>query len=143
MIDGLDCLLGTEERCATFHDAQLISLRIDYESRELVSDWELCIGDPDAADESSREATRRGRLRLTGLSLWGIEPPHELLDGSRPWLASDGPLLDVNTDTARELAKLVPPGASALYLYFSDWNAFAYCCAEEGAFEWTDQRGDR
>jgi hypothetical protein len=55
----------------------------------------------------------------------------------------------VTTDVLRdpseppEPIRLVPPGVSAWYLYFSDWNAFAYCCAVDGAFEWTEQRGDR
>jgi hypothetical protein len=85
-----------------------------------------------------RERCRRGRLTLTGLSFWVTEPHPELLDGYMPWLVNYGPLLEADTAVARELSKLVPPGASAWYLYFSDWNAFAYCCAQDGRFEWVE-----
>jgi hypothetical protein len=70
------------------------------------------------------------------LSFWVVEPRGQILDGSMPWLTSDGPLLEAGTDLAKELSERVPPGASAWYLYFSDRNAFAYCCAERGAVTW-------
>ena len=133
---SLDTFLGPEEPCATFHDAELLSLRIDYERRELLSEWELCVGDPGAPSQAERERRRRGRLRFTGLCFWVVEPPQEPLDGTRPWLTSDGPLLDVRTESTKRLADLLPPGASGWYLFFSNWNAFAYCGAEVGIFEW-------
>jgi hypothetical protein len=136
MIDSIDDFLGTDEPCATFHDARLISAEINYEKGELVSDWDLCVGDPHSPDLAARQRTRRGRLRCGGLSFWVVEPRGQILDGSMPWLTSDGPLLEAGTDLAKELSERVPPGASAWYLYFSDRNAFAYCCAERGAVTW-------
>jgi hypothetical protein len=62
--------------------------------------------------------------------------PKGLLDGSPPWLTSAGPLLEAGTPLAKELSKRVPEGAAAWYFYFSDLNAFAYCSAKHGAFEW-------
>jgi len=138
MIDSFDRFLGAEEPCACFHDAMLVSLQIHYERRELISEWRLYVGDATDPDRDVRERMRCGRLRLTGLAFWVVEPHDELLDGRGPWLVSDGPLLDAGTDRARELSKLVPPGASAWYLYFSDWNAHAYCSAEGGTFEWIE-----
>jgi hypothetical protein len=134
---SLDAFLGEEEPCAGFHDARLVSLQINYEQRELLSEWEVCVGDPDAPGLAERERCRRGRLRFTGLCFWVVDPPNGLLDGSYlPWLTSDGPLSEAGTDTARRLAEILPSGASAWYLYFCDWNAFAYCGAESGVFEW-------
>jgi hypothetical protein len=137
MTNSIDDFLGRAEPCASFHDARLISVQINYEQRELVSDWELCVGDP-APESADRERTRRGRLRLSGVFFWVVEPHDQVLDGSMPWLTSDGPLLEAGTDLAKELAERVPRGAAAWYLYFSDWNAFAYCCAEGGAFAWVE-----
>jgi hypothetical protein len=138
MISTIDGFLGPEEACASFHDARLLSLQINYEKRELISEWELCVGDSEATERSDRERTRRGKLQLSGLSFWVVEPHGHLLIDSMPWLASDGPLLDAGTETSKELAKHVPSGASAWYMYFSDWNAFAYCCAEDGVFAWIE-----
>ena len=138
LANTIDSFLDNEEPCASFHDAGLISLNIDYERRELISEWQLCVGDPDAPEPADRERTRRGRLRFSGVFFWIVEPHQGLLDGTPPWLTNDGPLLDAGTPLAETLSKRVPPGAVAWYLYFSDWNAFAYCAAESGAFEWVD-----
>jgi hypothetical protein len=132
---SLDAFLGPDEPCATFHDAELVSLLIDYERRELLSEWLLCVGDSNAPSPAERERSRRGRLRFTGLRFWVLDPPGELHDGL-PWLTSDGPLSDAQTDTAMRLAALLPPGTHGWYLFFSDWNAFAYCGAKAGSFEW-------
>jgi len=111
---------------------------VHYERRELVSEWELCVGSPEARELADRERTRRGRLRFTGVFFWIVEPHEDLLDDSPPWLTNDGPLLDAGTPVAEALSKRVLSGATALYLYFSEWNAFAYCAAEGGAFDWLD-----
>jgi len=87
--------------------------QINYEQRELVSDWELCVGSPNAPELAARERTRRGRLRLIGLAFWVIEtlePQGNILGGYMPWVARDGPLLEAGTDLSRELSARVPPG---------------------------------
>jgi hypothetical protein len=133
----LGAFLGHEEPCATFHDAELLSLVINYERRDLVLEWVLSVGNPDSPSPAERERKRRGRLCFTGLCFWVLDPPGELLDESGlPWLTSDGALADAQTDTARRLAGLLPAGASGWYLFFSGSNAFAYCGAKAGAFEW-------
>ena len=130
---NLDDLLGTTEPHATFHDASLLALRIDYGSRDATLDWELFAGDPDT---SERKRTRRARLKLSGLVFWEVEPFHDA--GELPDLADDGPLTALNLPRAMELSRNIPPGALAWYLYFSNWNAFAYCCARTAEVEWPD-----
>jgi len=134
----LDDLLGPTEPFASFHDAALSVLHIDYEARSLVAEFELCVGDPDAADRTARERSRRGRLRLSGLILWAVEPPD--LTGPpavrRPWLTSDGPLDEAPTDAGKGLAGALASDIYCWYLYFSDLNAFAYCAAQDAQFEW-------
>lgn len=137
-LNGLDDLLGSDEPSATFHDARLISVAVDYAKRELLAEWELCVGDPDDSDASQHERRRRGQLRLRDLAFWVVEPPAcALQSGSRlPWLTADGPLLAARTETASRLAELVPNDCSSLYLFFSDWNAFAYFAAADLSFTW-------
>jgi hypothetical protein len=134
---GLDELLDDEEPHATFHDAQLVSLTIDYRTSELLSTWRICVGDPHAPDSAVRERCRDGLLTLQGLVFWVVEPPTELdLKGGLPWLTADGPLQECTTATGQSLARLLPAGAVGWYLYFSDWNAFAYCAATAAGFKW-------
>jgi hypothetical protein len=134
MGDLLDLLDGPEPH-ATFHDTDLLSLDIDYRTRELVAQWSLCVGDPGASGEPERERCREGRLRLRGLLFWVVEPPAEMIS-ELPWLTADGLLSEAPTPAGRELAKLLPAVAVGWYLFFSDWNAFAYAGAESAEFEW-------
>jgi hypothetical protein len=133
---GLDELLDDEEAHATFHDAELLSVSIDYRTRELISAWRLCVGDPEAP-KPARERLRDGRLTLQGLLFWVVEPPTEVdsKDGP-PWLTADGCLSAATTATGRALARLLPAGAAGWYLFFSDRNAYAYCGATAARFQW-------
>ncbi len=134
---GLDELLDDEERHATFHDAELLSVHVDYRTRELVAQWRLCVGDPDASEKPARERRRDGRLTLHGLLFWVVEPPTEVAaKDSLPWLTADGALSTSTTATGRSLAQLLPAGAVGWYLYFSDRNVFAYCGANAARFQW-------
>ena len=132
----LDELLGTEEPHASFHDASLLELPLDYRGRTASVLFDLYIGDPNATDEVERERTRAGLLELKGLIFWVQEPPDPGERAGCPWLASDGPLQDWPTETARTLAGQVPSEAWAWGLYFSDWNAPAYCAARNVVFRW-------
>ena len=138
-MQDLDHLLGADEPHASFHDASLFELRINYAMRTVSAVFELSVGNPDAVDATDRERRRIGALELAGLTFWAQEPP-DLRDPAwpdhRPWLTADGPLREVPTETAQRLARGLPPEAWAWYLYFSDWNAFAYCAAARAEFRW-------
>jgi len=92
---SLDALLHGE-RHATFHDAALLSIDVDYRARRLVANFEISVGDPDAQDQVTRERRRRGELVIEGLKVWALEPPGELTADTSGglWLTSDGPLAD-------------------------------------------------
>jgi hypothetical protein len=108
--NSLDGFLPQDEPGATFHDANLLSLLIDYGRKELPSEWSICVGDPDAAGLMERERRRRGRLRFKGLYFWVVEPPENLEDKSRvAWLTSNGPLSDAKTDSATGLRPFYCP----------------------------------
>src|SRR4026208_1210266 len=118
---SLDELLGRDEPHATFHDAELLSIAIDYDANKLVAMWRLYVGDPLASDAGARERTRDGQLILCGLAFWVTEPPSEVHSGP-PWLTADGPLSDSPNASGRDLTQVVPAGGVGWYLYFSDSN---------------------
>jgi hypothetical protein len=133
----LDALLGPEEPHATFHDAELVAVRVDYQARELVAEWRVCVGNPDATAHAERERRRHGQLTLRGLVFWVMEPPGERRTISGPlWLTGDGPLSELENATATALVQQLPSDTMAWYLYFSDLNAFAYWAANSAGFQW-------
>ncbi len=136
-MNELQDLFDQQEPHATFHDASLLSVEVDYQTRELVALWSLFVGDSDASEERDRERQREGRLRLHGLLFWVVEPPNAPTskDGT-PWLTADGPLSQCPTAVGKGLVQEMPSGAVGWYLFFSDWNGFAYCGAESARFEW-------
>ena len=134
---GLDELLGRGEPHATFHDGELLSIRIDHEAGELVATWRLCVGNPGAADKAERERTRQGLLTLGGLLFWCEAPPAVLeSNAGSPWLTANGPLAESPTAEGQELAKRLPEGVAGWYMYFSNRNAYAYCAAKSLGFQW-------
>jgi hypothetical protein len=74
-VRSLDDLLGSEELHASFHDALLLQVRIDYSARTVHALFDLAVGDPDAPDQTERHRRRKGRLTLEGLIFWVHEPP--------------------------------------------------------------------
>ncbi len=139
MKKSLDSLLDAVEPDATFHDASLLELHIDFERRTAELSFDLCVAKPDSPDESVRDRRRRGRLKLAGLHFWVVEPPGTSLVNvnSMPlWLTADGPLSEATGSVARELCANVPANATGWYLFFTNWNAFAYFAADELTFSW-------
>jgi len=135
---SLDALLLPQEPHGTFHDGQLRQLTVNYEDASYLLAFQLCVGDPDAADQAERERVRFGHLRLTQVLFWVCEPPDPIpvVPGGAAWLSSFGPLSKSPTETGRGLALLVPAEAEAWYLYFSDTNSFTYVAAKGHAFHW-------
>jgi hypothetical protein len=121
-----------------FTDADLRRVMIDYENDTCVTDWELCVGDPEGRDRAARERRRKGRLTFAQLLFWACEPP--TMSPTEPagelWLTSEGPLGEGPTDEAKRLADTIPADAEAWYLYFSDLNVYAYVAAGSARFEW-------
>jgi hypothetical protein len=132
-----DSLLGKQEPTGSFHDALLISVEVDYAMSSLVAEFSILVGDPVAADEAARERRRRGRLRLSGLLHWSLEPSAAAASPKGPlWLTSDGRLDQAPTEVGLAISTALPADCIAWYLYFSDIDAFAYVAAKSAEFEW-------
>lgn len=129
----LDDLLPKDTPTATFHDSALLSWVVDYENQVLTANFNICIGDPDAKDQTTREAWRRGQLRIDGLRFWEIDG-HQ---SSEPlWVNSDGLLNECETDRARSLMERVQEGDFAWYLFFQEENSFAFVAGKRAIFKW-------
>jgi hypothetical protein len=132
----LDALLDKNEPFASFHDARLRKIQIDYLKREITAELELSVGNPDGDTNEERERCRNGLLKISGLIYWAIEPPESNVTIGPLWLASDGLIEEANTETAKKLRTILQPDFFAWYLYFSDINAYAYLVAKEAEFKW-------
>jgi hypothetical protein len=135
--DDLDGILGGAEPHATFRDARLVAVNLDCQSNEAVTTWNLCVGDPDDSMRVARERRRRGRLLLSGVVFWVMDPPKALdTRPGLPWLTEVGLLSEAPTETARQLARLLPAGTSGWCFVFASGNAHMYCGARKLTFEW-------
>ena len=133
----LDSLLGDQESGASFHDALLLNLSIDYADKSLLANFSICVGDPESSDARVRERRRNGRLLVRGLLHWSLEPSAEGTPLRGPlWLTSDGLLAGAPTDAGLAVAAVLPRDCLGWYLYFSDINAFAYCAGKDAEFVW-------
>lgn len=143
--DDLDDLLDEQEPHATFRDARLVAVSLDYRTNEAVTTWNLCVGDPDDSMRVARERRRAGRLVLSGLVFWVVDPPRAL--DSRPglpWLTEVTPLTEAPTETGLHLARLLPPGTSGWCFRFEGSKAHMYCGARKLRYEWMSrEEGER
>lgn len=137
----LDDLLARDDFAATFHDASVHRLTLDYVAREAVLECSICVGNPDAEDEQEREARRNGTLIFQGLLYCAIDPPdprYPYSDRDGLWISDVGPL-DLRPDSAKRFPVNLPAEAFAHYFFVNDWNAFIYIAARSARFDWTDK----
>ena len=56
-----------------FHDAEIENILLDYNSKRIVIDLDLWIGDLSSQEKSEREMRRGARLTLSGVLFFAIE----------------------------------------------------------------------
>jgi hypothetical protein len=134
-----DLFAGLEEPFATFHDATLRKISLDYDSRQLSAEFDIFVGDPEDWGKAEPERKRRGVLSLAGLVFWAIEPPQSpnREQWLPRWLTGDCLIEEASTDQGKRLSALLEQDVYAWCMYFSDSNSFVYCAAHEATFEWT------
>jgi len=136
---SMSCLIDSAaEPFASFHDATLSNIHIDYDQRTLSAEFELSVGNPDGTSQAERERTRRAHLNLSDLILWGIEAPdnRDVNNWGPLWLVHDCIMEEATTEKGKELSITLGPDVYAWCMFFSDINAFGYCAAKEATFEW-------
>ena len=124
-----------------FHDSEIKSVFIDYESRALKIELAVWLGDMTERD-AGREAYRDGELALEGIQFVSIEPPdprYPFGKNTRLWVdLCDGPSKkDVPAVDA------VPKDCFVSGFFVVDWNSFIYVAAREARLNWTGDVYDR
>lgn len=137
-LERLEEIIDSTEPDATFHDADVLTISVDYQHLILKFKMMLCVGDPNAKCEAERERRRPCEVVFSGLQHWSIGLPdsnYKKISGPL-WMTSDGPLIDCPTKKAKELIKVNYNDDIQWYLYFSDINTFTYIVASGVSFKW-------
>ncbi len=135
----LEELLDKKYPHASFHDALLNNLHLDYLSRTAEFHMELCVGDPDDPDIEKREAHAKGILTFNDFLFCILEPPDQSYDFRNPgglWITNDGPIASLKDNKLSDLSNTIPEKAVAHYFFNSDWNSFIYIAAMGVEFQW-------
>jgi hypothetical protein len=114
-----------------FHDAYLVGMTVDFPAAAVLIELDLDTDDPDP------NVYTRIKFRLTGLSLFIVEPPDvriSLSYGDTIWTSgfetSDKML--PNLETYR---KNVPVGSFFYSFFLSHWNCFVHVAATNAELE--------
>ena len=103
------------------HDAQVQRIAIDYEQRKASLELAVWVGAMDDPPKR-REAYKRGRLDITGLTFLVVEP----LDPKYPFTTSGLTIngCDMSKNISGELLKSLPHNSFFRSLWVNEWNAF-------------------
>jgi len=136
--NSLDSLLPAGEPHASFHDAIISVVRVDYVARQFLAQAEICVGDPNASDPLARERRRKGELVVDGLKIWVLEAPDPISTdtGDGLWITTVGVLSDSPTESGKALAKTLAPNDVGWFLFINNLNAFGYVAGSRAAFHW-------
>lgn len=122
-----------------FHDAQIMSINIDYVNREAAFDLQIWIGDDSATKEEEREVYRAAQLTLSQLFFCVIEPPDPLYpyqEGKALWV-DGGSSKSTPISTSIRLPERLPEGAFIYWFFVNNWNAFIHVAAMDARLEFS------
>jgi hypothetical protein len=114
-----------------FHDAHLVSMTVDFPAESLRIELDVDCDDPDP------NVYTRIKFRLTGLSLFIVDPPDLKISLSygdtietSGYQTSDKMLSNLET-----YRKNVPAGSFFYSFYLTHWNCFIHVAATEAELE--------
>jgi hypothetical protein len=133
---NIEAILGDKYPHASFHDAVIETINIDYLKREVVLQCVLYVGNPDD-DVIPREA--KGQLTLTGLLYLAIEPPDEKYSYDEDGLdiSYDGPVATTPFKSPiPTLPQDIPENAFVHCFYINNHNRFLFLAASGAHYSW-------
>jgi hypothetical protein len=116
------------------HDAEVHKISVDYQEGTLTLHLAVWTGDMDDPP-AQREATRTGRIELSGLVFLVMEPPdpeYPFKDTKR--LTIDGG--DMRKNLNSDLLGSVPDDVFVRSLWVNEWNAFIHVSAKNAQIRW-------
>jgi len=124
-----------------FHDAELVTLSIDYVARTIQMKMELSYSGPD--DGPDVPGYRPGTVFVSGLQFCILESPSAKYDFNGP-----GPLWVSGYETKstpqlieafdKQLLAELPADGFVYSFFVHDWNAFIHISATNAKFSWDD-----
>jgi hypothetical protein len=131
----LGSLLGEKYEHATFHDAEMESIHIDFSSDSIKFGFMI----PCGFLPENELAYQRGTLEFHEVLFYYVEPSvykSDANDKAALWITSDGPLPDSAIEVSSELPHDLPQDAFAHYFYSSTTNSFIVVAAMQAVFHW-------
>jgi len=132
----LDSLLDERYEDASFHDAELLSVDVDFV--RAIATFEFGIQCRATAPDQ-QFSLQRGTVEFAGLCFWSVELAVCQIGptgGSSLWITADGPLPDERLEISEIVPSDLPTGAFVHYLYSSSTNSFIVIGATSATFSW-------
>lgn len=123
-----------------FHDAQLMTVKIDYCRHELCLGMKIWVGNLATSSGDVHEIYRAAVVTLSGLLFCVIEPP----DPQYPYREADALTIDAGSITSLPTPAAAPlPSEShkdsfTNWIFVQEWNAFLYVSATGASLAWDD-----
>jgi len=132
-LDELDVILPNG-----FHDAQILTIEIDYLGGSARFRMSLLVGSPDDP-APERDRRQEATLSVTGLCFCSIEAPdprYPFIPNGEPVMASGDPAKPDHLPSLPALATKCPEGTWCYRFFVDDWNAFIYLAARHAEIDW-------
>ena len=133
----LDGLLGIKHEHATFHDAELESIQIDFSTDSINLSFLI----PCGFGAERQLSYHKGTLIFQTILFYYLEPSAyraEKNDKAALWITADGSLPDDEVEASRELPNDLPPDAFAHCFFSSTTNSFIIISAKSAIFVWRE-----
>jgi hypothetical protein len=115
-----------------FHDAELVSMHVDYSRAEAILELDIDTGDPANAAQIV-DGYRRAQVTFLGLKLFSVDPP----GNAGPFVIStvtSGP-----GDPHQSIAlPHLPDDCFRAWFFLTSFNSFVRIAAKDVRFEWGD-----
>jgi hypothetical protein len=121
-----------------FHDADILSLELDYVAATAKLHLSLLVGWPEDPDPE-RQAYQEAMLIVAGLCFSSIEPPspaYPFLPDGKPINVSGDPAEPADFPSLPELAAKLPVGSWCYRLFVNDWNSFIHIAGRDAKLTW-------
>lgn len=136
----LESILDKKHPHATFHDAILYDLKIDYKNRIVQFEINMQIGNPEE-DIEKRSKYALGCLAFSNFAFLAVEPPDPNYNYNKPnglWI-DEGPIEKAPLKEKKDfILTLMNKNKFARYFYVVDWNSFIYVVAPNANFKWLE-----
>ena len=121
-----------------FHDADILSLELDYVAATAKLHLSLLVGWPEDPDPES-QAYQEAILVVTGLCFCSIDPPsptYPFLPDGKPINVSGHPAKPDDFPSLPDLAAILPSGTWCYRWFVNDWNSFIYIAGRNAEITW-------